>query len=106
MYGRYVDTTRDPYDSSLLVALCAGSSAILAVLLTYPFDNMRVRLQTNDMGGKQIKGLLPMVSHVYKEEGIRGFYIGYLPRLMKKAFACSLAWTFYEYIRNKETIMH
>jgi hypothetical protein len=102
LYGRYIDPTRNPYDSSYVVFSCAGASAILAVLLTYPFDNMRVRLQTSDMGAKQIKGLMPMISHVYKEEGIRGFYLGYLPRLMKKGFACSLAWTFYESIRSSE----
>jgi hypothetical protein len=106
MYGRYIDTTRNPYDSSFLVASCAGASAIFSVLLTYPFDNLRVRFQTNDMAGKQIKGMMPMISQVYREEGMRGFYLGYLPRLMKKGFACSLAWTIYESIRSTDRVIH
>jgi hypothetical protein len=102
LYGRYIEPTRNPYDSSLVIFSCAGVSAMLSVLVTYPFDNVRVRLQTNDMAAKQIKGMGPMISHVYKEEGMRGFYLGYLPRLMKKGVACSLAWTLYEALRSSE----
>jgi len=104
-YGKHLSNKSDPYDSSLTVFLCGGTSATFAVLITYPFDNIRVRLQTNDHAGRQHIGMRSMMSKVYAEEGIRGFYIGYLPRLMKKGFSCSLAWMFYEKFR-KDKIIH
>jgi solute carrier family 25 protein 38 len=43
-YQNYIDPTQNPRDSSILISLIGALSAIYAVMLTYPFDNLRVRL--------------------------------------------------------------
>jgi solute carrier family 25 protein 38 len=34
--------------------------------------------------------------NVYASEGLRGFYKGYLPRIMKKGCSGGILWTLYE----------
>ena len=103
-YKEYVDPSSDPYKSSLLVFFAAGFSAVFAVMVTYPFDNIRVRLQYNDSIAQKSNGMLSMAKNIYKEEGVRGFYLGYLPRIMKKGFSCALAWVVYEKLRSGSVI--
>jgi solute carrier family 25 protein 38 len=37
---------------------------------------------------------------VYREEGLRGFYKGYLPRLLKKGASGAVIWSIYENIKK------
>jgi len=37
-----------------------------------------------------------MVNMVYKNEGLKGLYKGYLPRLLKKALGGGIIWPLYE----------
>lgn len=88
-------------NKSTVVFAISGISSIYAVMLTYPFDNLRVRYQCSefasfDKNGKGLAGFAQLVMKIYTEEGIKGFYAGYIPRLMKKAFTASLSWTLYE----------
>ncbi len=43
-----------------------------------------------------------MVAEVYKLQGIKGFYAGYLPRVLKKACSTGLLWTIYEKLTKKD----
>ena len=103
-YKKYVDPSCDPYKSSMLVFFAAGFSAVFAVMVTYPFDNIRVRIQYNDSIAQKSNGMWSMAGHIYREEGMRGFYLGYLPRIMKKGFSCALAWVVYEKLRSGSVI--
>jgi len=110
LWGHHISPNKNPYDSSLVVSLVGGLSSIFAVLVTYPFDNIRVRLQCNDiLQGSQTptehKGLISLARHVYRTEGLKGFYLGYVPRLMKKGTSTALSWVVYEKLR-KDTVIH
>ena len=45
----------------------------------FPLDLLSARLQTAEV----YKGPLPIIKQVWKSEGLRGFYKGYLPCLMR-----------------------
>jgi len=105
-WGTYVSPGKNPYDSSLVVSFMGALSSIFAVMVTYPFDNVRVRFQTHDMlkSNQQMPSLSTLIRQVYREEGMKGFYIGYVPRLMKKGTATALSWVVYEKLRKDSAI--
>jgi len=108
LYSKYALGGKSAYESSMLVSTFGGISALYAVLLTYPFDNLRVRLQCHDLASianVDLGGLRSMVQRVYLEEGIRGFYVGFLPRLLKKVTSSAIIWALYEKIR-RDSVIH
>ena len=108
LYSKYILHGRNPYESSMLVSIFGAASATYAVLMTYPFDNIRVRMQCHDLASianVKLSGLTSTVKEVYVEEGIRGFYVGLLPRLLKKATSSAVIWALYESIR-KDSVIH
>jgi solute carrier family 25 folate transporter 32 len=55
--------------------LLSGASKIFAGSITYPYQVVRVRLQTYDAGGKY-RGAGDAVKQIWRGEGVRGFYRG------------------------------
>lgn len=107
-YSKYVLHGKSPYESSTLISFFGALSAFNAVLMTYPFDNLRVRLQCHDLASianLRFSGLASMIRQVYIEEGIRGYYVGFLPRLLKKVASSAVIWVLYENLR-KDSIIH
>lgn len=47
--------------------------------------------------------LRKIIPYVYKIEGLKGFYKGYLPRIMKKSFSSGIFWSLYEKINNRSS---
>jgi len=41
----------NPRDNSKAVLVCASTSSLIVVLMTYPFDNIRVRWQAGETRG-------------------------------------------------------
>ena len=64
--------------SQLVVSLLSGSIAgAIGLGVAYPFDSVKTKAQTLSVTGRYAsKGLLDMMSYVYKTEGIQGFYYG------------------------------
>uniref|UniRef100_A0A6N2LAC1 Folate transporter 1, chloroplastic n=1 Tax=Salix viminalis TaxID=40686 RepID=A0A6N2LAC1_SALVM len=89
-------------DSQLLnsvdYAILGGSSKIAAIILTYPFQVIRSRLQQRP----SMEGIPRYMDswHVMKEtarfEGFRGFYKGMTPNLLKNVPASSITFIVYE----------
>lgn len=103
-YSKYILKGGNPYDSSMLVSIFGAASATFAVLMTYPFENLRVRLQCHDlesMANVRLSSLTSMVKTVYTEEGVRGFYLGFVPRLLKKVTSGAVLWVLYENMRRE-----
>jgi solute carrier family 25 (mitochondrial folate transporter), member 32 len=55
--------------------LLSGISKVFAGALTYPYQVLRVRLQTYD-AGSAYRGVLDAMTQIWKHEGLRGFYKG------------------------------
>jgi Mitochondrial carrier protein. len=100
-YKTYVGS---PYNSPLLISFFGATASTIAVLATYPFDNLRVRMQIKDDQGGQ-KSMLQLSKKIFREEGITGFYLGYLPRLIKKGVSSAITWAIYESVK-KDSVIH
>ncbi|EGR33460.1 solute carrier family member 38, putative [Ichthyophthirius multifiliis] len=72
-------------------------SATIAIIIYYPFDNIRVRYQ--GVRGES-KSYFNLVRFIYIDEGLQGFYRGFLPRMLKKGAQGAIAWTIYEYLKK------
>jgi len=101
LYKKYFGS---PYNSSLLISFFGATSSTIAVLATYPFDNIRIRMQTRDSHSPR-KNIIQLAKDVFREEGITGFYLGYLPRLVKKGIGTGVTWAIYEAVK-KDSVIH
>ncbi|AET03859.2 putative mitochondrial carrier protein [Medicago truncatula] len=84
--------------NSVDYAVLGATSKVAAILLTYPFQVIRSRLQQRP-GGDGIHRYMDSW-HVVKEtarfEGVRGFYKGITPNLLKNVPASSITFIVYE----------
>ncbi|XP_061360864.1 folate transporter 1, chloroplastic-like, partial [Gastrolobium bilobum] len=84
--------------NSVDYAVLGATSKIAAILLTYPFQVIRARLQQRPSGDGVPRYMDSW--HVVKEtarfEGVRGFYKGITPNLLKNAPASSITFIVYE----------
>ena len=83
----------------MTVSIVGGLSTVMAVFLTFPFDNIRVRLQIEDSAHKNI---IDLIKFTVFNEGVLGLYKGIVPRILKKGFSGSLLWLIYENVWNEE----
>ncbi|CAL0313129.1 unnamed protein product [Lupinus luteus] len=83
--------------NSVDYAVLGATSKVAAILLTYPFQVIRARLQQRPSGGVQ---RYTDSWHVLREtarfEGVRGFYKGITANLLKNAPASSITFIVYE----------
>ncbi|EAR89379.1 solute carrier family protein (macronuclear) [Tetrahymena thermophila SB210] len=86
-------------ENNLFIFLSGALSASASIMIFYPFDNIRVRYQGVR---QQNTPLLKLAYHIYQVEGFKGFYRGYLPRLLKKGAQGAIAWTIYEYLKKDQ----
>jgi hypothetical protein len=98
-----------PENNKLAVGFCGSLSASLAVLITYPFDNLRVRYQCFDLeggdktlisGDKKFKSYSEVIAEIYQKEGIRGYFHGFPSMLLKRMFAAPIMWIMYEHFNK------
>jgi solute carrier family 25 folate transporter 32 len=75
--------------------LLSGASKIFAGASTYPYQVVRVRLQSYD-AGKEYKGVGDVVIKVWKADGIRGFYKGLIPNLVRVLPSTCVTFLVYE----------
>ncbi|XP_062886987.1 mitochondrial thiamine pyrophosphate carrier [Mobula hypostoma] len=88
--------------------VCGGCAGIISKTLTYPFDLLKKRLQVDGFqqaraafGQVQTyKGFLDCVFQVAQNEGLRGFYKGLSPSMVKAAFSTGLVFFWYELFCN------
>ncbi|CAG2106901.1 unnamed protein product [Medioppia subpectinata] len=76
---------------------CAALSKLFAVTITYPQQLLRARLQDQH---SSYKGLLDVIKRTWRYEGVRGYYKGLLPNLIKVTPACALTFVVYEHSIN------
>ncbi|XP_039066735.1 folate transporter 1, chloroplastic-like isoform X2 [Hibiscus syriacus] len=79
-------------------AVLGGSSKIAAILITYPFQVIRTRTQQrpSDEGIPRYMNSWHVVKETTRFEGLRGFYKGITPNLLKNVPASSITFIVYE----------
>ncbi|KAJ4723534.1 Folate transporter 1, chloroplastic [Melia azedarach] len=88
--------------NSVDYAILGGSSKIAAILLTYPFQVIRARLQQRPSSGgiPRYMDSWHVVREAARFEGLRGFYKGITPNLLKNVPASSITFIVYENVIN------
>ncbi|KAK6150621.1 hypothetical protein DH2020_015553 [Rehmannia glutinosa] len=92
------DNSLDSFDYAILGA----ASKLAAVVLTYPFQVIRARLQQRPSieGIPRYMDSLHVVKETVRFEGIRGFYKGITANVLKNAPAASVTFIVYENVLN------
>ncbi|XP_044038571.1 mitochondrial thiamine pyrophosphate carrier isoform X2 [Siniperca chuatsi] len=75
--------------------LCGSGAGIISKTVTYPFDLFKKRLQV-----RSYRGLVDCVVQIAKEEGVRGFFKGLSPSLVKAALSTGFTFFWYEFFLN------
>ncbi|KAG0008344.1 hypothetical protein BGZ80_003554 [Entomortierella chlamydospora] len=92
-------------NNMFIVGLSALNGSVLSLVVSSPFDMVRVRLQLLDSYHKEQaeqlkKGWWSMAKLIAKEEGVRGFFKGMAPKIMA-AIPGGIGYLFaYEYIKE------
>lgn len=78
---------------------------MISKTLTYPFDLFKKRLQVGGFEEARVRfgqvrsyrGLLDCMVQIAKEEGVRGFFKGLSPSLVKAALSTGFTFFWYEF---------
>lgn len=83
-------------------AVLGASSKLAAILMTYPFQVIRARLQQrpNRDGIPRYMDSWHVVKETARFEGFRGFYKGITPSILKNLPAASITFVVYENVLN------
>ncbi|KAL1278722.1 hypothetical protein QQF64_025395 [Cirrhinus molitorella] len=90
---------------SLISGSCAG---VISKTITYPFDLIKKRLQVGGFEEARMKfgqvrtyhGFVDCVVRIGREEGLRGFFKGLSPSLLKAALSTGFTFFWYEFFIN------
>ncbi|XP_042248061.1 mitochondrial thiamine pyrophosphate carrier [Thunnus maccoyii] len=88
--------------------VCGSGAGMISKTITYPFDLFKKRLQ---VGGfeeararfgqvRSYRGLVDCAVQIAKEEGVRGFFKGLSPSLVKAALSTGFTFFWYEFFLN------
>jgi solute carrier family 25 folate transporter 32 len=75
--------------------LLSGEAKIVAGAVTYPYQVVRVRLQSYD-ASTHYDGARDAVSKIWRTEGVRGFYKGLVPNLVRVLPSTCVTFLVYE----------
>lgn len=81
-----------------------ATSALIASVLTQPFDVVKTRTQIQlgeaNFGKVASVSTASRISTIVAQQGLQGLYIGMVPRLLKVMPACAIMITSYEYFKE------
>lgn len=87
-----------------LLNLCSGSLAgMLSKIFVHPLDTVKKRIQVNHLLERspehqvRYKGMLHCIQEMYIHEGVRSFFSGLSPTLLKSAVSTAFTFTIYDY---------
>ncbi|XP_029179746.2 mitochondrial folate transporter/carrier-like isoform X2 [Acropora millepora] len=94
-YSWYFEIPIQQKLGSIQYLIMASMSKIFAATVTYPYQVVRSRLQ-NQYTMAQYNGALDVISKTFRYEGVRGFYKGLVPSVLRVTPACALTFVVYE----------
>lgn len=88
--------------------VCGSGAGMISKTMTYPFDLFKKRLQVGGFEAARVqfgqvrsyRGLLDCMVQIAKEEGVRGFFKGLSPSLVKAALSTGFTFFWYEFFLN------
>ncbi|EJK75564.1 hypothetical protein THAOC_02713 [Thalassiosira oceanica] len=100
---RKVDSSGEPKLGFILTVLCGACSGTLSTLVTFPFDTVRRRMQIQGqhLAPEDRMTGLQMIRQFLKNDGVRGFYRGLRPEVLKVIPMVTTMFTTYEWLKEK-----
>jgi solute carrier family 25 carnitine/acylcarnitine transporter 20/29 len=89
------DQMRQKFDMAK-VALCGGITGMVVWLATFPIDVVKTRIQADSFVNPIYKGMMDCARATFKGEGIKGFYKGFSPCLLRSVPANGATFLAYE----------
>ncbi|XP_069569566.1 mitochondrial thiamine pyrophosphate carrier [Brachyistius frenatus] len=88
--------------------VCGSGAGMISKTITYPFDLFKKRLQVEGFEAARLHfgqvrrytGLMDCMAQIAKEEGVRGFFKGLSPSLLKAALSTGFTFFWYEFFLN------
>eukprot|EP01023_Acetabularia_acetabulum_P010361 TRINITY_DN14732_c0_g1_i7.p3 TRINITY_DN14732_c0_g1~~TRINITY_DN14732_c0_g1_i7.p3 ORF type:complete len:165 (-),score=21.46 TRINITY_DN14732_c0_g1_i7:267-761(-) len=100
-HTRNLNSVNDLDPLSLMLAGGLGGLAFWSVV--YPTDVWKSRIQVDDYKYPKYRGIIDCAQKILKEEGIKGWYKGYLPCLMRSFPANAVTFVVYELVIRQLT---
>ncbi|CAA3026977.1 calcium-binding mitochondrial carrier S -2-B-like [Olea europaea subsp. europaea] len=80
---------------------CGTISGALGATCVYPMQVIRTRMQAQSMNtDAAYKGMSDVFYRTFQREGLRGFYKGLFPNLLKVVPAASITYMVYEFMKK------
>lgn len=79
-----------------LTALTGGAAGFFSVYVTMPFDIVKTRMQGLERA--QYKNSFDCLTSIYRKEGLKAYWRGTTPRLLRVSLSTSILFTCYEQI--------
>jgi len=101
---RRVDVDTGEHSLGLFLTLsCGAASGILSTLITFPFDTVRRRMQIQGEHVARDDRLTArqMIKSLLEKDGLKGFYRGIRPEVMKVIPMVGTMFTVYELLKEK-----
>ncbi|XP_059350814.1 mitochondrial folate transporter/carrier-like isoform X2 [Daphnia carinata] len=96
-YNNHRNMSIDSRMSTMTYLSFAAMSKLVAVMATYPYQLMRTRMQDQY---HEHNGVIDMLTRTWRHEGIRGFYKGMLPTLLRVTPATAITFVVYENVSH------
>ena len=97
-------TTSTAVSLRVLPKFCCGMLAGLAgQTVAYPFDVVRRRIQLKNVSHSlsSYSSLIPSIMRVWRQEGLRGFFVGLTINYLKIAPSTGISFLTYEFLKEK-----
>lgn len=93
------DDTRLPRMSNEATVVISSTAKLVAGAVTYPYQVMRSRLQNYDAEERFGRGIRGVAAKLWREEGVRGFYRGLVPGVVRVMPATWVTFLVYENVK-------
>lgn len=74
---------------------CGITAGILASIVTQPADVLKTKMQ---LYPSKFNGMWSVVVYVQSKYGVKGYFKGMVPRMLRRTLMAAMAWTVYEQI--------
>nr|CAD7260144.1 unnamed protein product [Timema shepardi] len=76
---------------------CGLVAGLLASVMTQPADVLKTKMQ---LYPDKFQNLQTIIVYVHKKYGVKGYFKGLVPRMLRRTLMAAMAWTVYEQVRQ------